>query len=131
MHLIWRRNSGPLLEDFITIRMLSFAVDLHKVLNASVPGFLLFFSEVTGRKFSVSTVIGDALAALFLSWAARIGAVAFLKIFVDFTLQDQYLPLFISFLILSESPPQPILHSRLPRRFFTINLSLIKNTLIC
>ncbi|CCU85306.1 hypothetical protein PHOSAC3_150306 [Mesotoga infera] len=47
-------------------------------------------------------MISDALAALSFSWTARIGAIAILKISVDFTFQDQYLPLFISFLILSE-----------------------------
>jgi len=82
--------------------MLSLAVDLYKVLNASVPGLLLFFSEVAGREFSVSTVISDALAALSFSWTARIGAIAILKISVDFTFQDQCLLLFMSSLIVSD-----------------------------
>jgi len=81
--------------------MLSLAVDLYKVLNASVPGLLLFFSEVAGREFSVSTVISDALAALSFSWTARIGAIAILKISVDF-FQDQCLLLFMSSLIVSD-----------------------------
>lgn len=81
--------------------MLSLAIDLYKVLNASVPGLLLFFSEVAGREFSVSTVISDALAALSFSWTARIGAIAILKISVDF-FQDQCLLLFMSSLIVSD-----------------------------
>jgi len=80
----------------------SLGVNSNEIFNASVPGLLLFFSEVAGREFSVSTVISDALAALSFSWTARIGAIAILKISVDFTFQDQCLLLFMSSLIVSD-----------------------------
>jgi len=84
--------------------MLSFAVDLYKVLNASIPGLLLLSGEIAGRKFSVFPMISYALAAFALSGTAGISAVAFLKISFDFTFQNQYLPLFSSSPIVSDLP---------------------------
>jgi len=71
--------------------------------NGSIPGLLLLFGEIAGRQFSVFPMISYALAALALSGTAGISAVAFLEISVDFTLQNQHLPFFSSFPIVSDS----------------------------